>query len=716
MRRSSRVANLVVATAAWLFAACCPLCYPQSETYCTINKATIDKLTNATRVTLSADGVVQGAFRALDYWEREGNSYEPRLLKRFPFQLPKARTALGSFIDVSAFPISHIHMSIPRESREGVGLDVEVVLYRRAHLEQIRFSNWGSTGTWDPTGHNVRIEPSRDGRSIIITARTSYHRPPAESKEYTPPTRTSLAVSADARGQISVTALNVELGRVLGAVGDAAGLQIAIRGGANYRSSMSVTDCMPDRLMRAIARAYGLSVRSVGGIYFVTEGLPTEVDSYWAAPTAAFQLHHIAAEEALELLPEFLLRYVHVDLERNALVATGPSQLLDKLHSDLTTIDQPVPQIRLRATIIERVAKRSLERASEMLFADGTHELQIGDAGRLGYRVASQRMDDLHLKLAALQSRGLIRTTICPTVTTASGRTGEIFLGQRLHFAFQGRASGGGGSGQEVVLESVDVGSSIFALPWTGDSEHIRMRLRMQANTVLSVSDAGLPLVATRSVEGTVQIRSGDVIVLGGLVLESHDRTRRGTLPVGLPLAGHIGQAKARRLGATEALVLLSADAVAQGTRAVPPGQRPPAIPRDPVVLHAPKGQRFDALVRATQAALTEGGAWVTVIRGELKPRFRSTDLVCIGDPGDSKVAGLVHRLSGDLRVSRRRASRRAPLPLGLAEIWRPKSGTILVGSNPWDETRRVVLVEGFAPPQSREPAQRPDPLAAWRG
>ena len=115
-------------------------------------------------------------------------------------------------------------------------------------------------------------------------------------------------------------------------------------------------------------------------------------------------------------------------------------------------------------------------------------------------------------------------------------------------------------------------------------------------------------------------------------------------------------------------------------------------------------------------SALTEGGAWVTVIRGELKPRFRSTDLVCIGDPGDSKVAGLVHRLSGDLRVSRRRASRRAPLPFGLAEIWRPKSGTILVGSNPWDETRRVVLVEGFAPPQSREPAQRPDPLAAWRG
>ena len=557
--RISRSAIALGILAASLVAAGCPRAWGQTEIYCTINKSKIDTLTNATRVTISADGLIQGEFDRGDYWIREGNDYRPAFIKRFPFKLTNARTKIGSFIDVSTYPISHISMTIPRESREGVGLDMEVVLYRRANLERIQFNNRGGTGTWDWDGNAVRIEQSRDGRQLIITARTGRYRQPEETKEEVAPERSSLEVTRDDQGLVTVKALNTELGKVLRAVSDVNGMQIAIRGGANYRSSMSIEGAPTETLMRAVSRAYGLSVRSVGGIYFVTEGLPTEVDSYWAAPTATFALYHIPAAEALELLPEFLLRYVHADPERNALVATGPPQLLDKLESDLRAVDQPVPQIQLSAIVVEKVADDSLDLASEIVYGRKSHEFQAsGDTGGLSYRIVPEAMRDLHIKLRALEESGVIRTRICPTVTTLSGRMGNIFLGRRQFFAFNAPARRGR---QEVVLESTDVGSRIITMPWTGDGEHIKLLLRVEANTVLTVDSEGLPSVATRSAQGGVRVTSGDTVVFGGMLVESPSNGKRRAGRESWPIVSGLGRGKTRRNNLTEALVLLSARA-----------------------------------------------------------------------------------------------------------------------------------------------------------
>jgi len=318
----------------------------------------------------------------------------------------------------------------------------------------------------------------------------------------------------------------------------------------------------PEDLMRAIARAYGLSVRSVGGVYYVTEGLPTEVDSYWAAPIATFRLQHLPAEEAVELLPDFLLRYVHVNSGDNALVATGPPQLLDKLAADLRRIDRPTPQIRLSAVIVEAVTQGALDAASDIVHATGRHEFATaGDTGRLGYRLVDGHLSDLQLKLRALLEAGAIRTRVCPSITVRSGAQGELFLGRRQYFAFARPTYSRDRSGQEVVLESADVGSRVRVEPWSGDGETITLKVTVQANTVLTVDSQGLPLVATRSAQGTVRLTSGDTVVFGGLALESADDRHRRARPLGAPLIGDFGRARSRTDDLSEALVLLGAQA-----------------------------------------------------------------------------------------------------------------------------------------------------------
>ena len=542
---------------AGLFA--CGAAGAQTEVYVTVTEVKVEPLSNATRVTIRTDGMVQGAFNRADFEAPEGNWAEPRQLRVFPFRLTNARTALGSFVDIGAYPVSHLSFSIPPESREGVGLDVQLVLYKRGYMDLIYFQGEDYFSGWVPAPPGVWIQLSRDGRDVIITVTSDRYREAEAPRTEVAPSQSSLSVSVDENGRLTVRALNSTLGEVLGEISDKAGLPIAVRGGANYRASMSVTQVAPEDLMRAIARAYGLSVRSVGGIYYVTEGLPTEVDSYWAAPTAGFRLLHMPAEEAIELLPDFLLRYVRADPGQNALIATGPPQLLDKLDADLRAVDQPRPQIRLSATVVEEVTEGGLEAASELVYAGAVYRFTTSaDTGRLSYEIASEPLHDLRVKLRALVERGCVRTRVCPMVTVVSGRHGEIFLGRRQYFAFAQTNHTGWGAVQEVALESADVGSRIMAEPWSGDGEHITVFVRVQANTILTVDSQGLPLVATRSAQGTVRLTSGDTIIFGGLVLESSSNTHRQAGPKALPVIGALGGGHKQVTGTTKGLVLLT--------------------------------------------------------------------------------------------------------------------------------------------------------------
>ncbi len=188
-----------------------------------------------------------------------------------------------------------------------------------------------------------------------------------------------------------------------------------------------------------------------------------------------------------------------------------------------------------------------------------------GNSGQLSYRTVPTSLDDLHVRLRALEEAGHIRTRICPTVTTLSGTVAEVFLGTRQFFAFSARTYSRDGPRQEVVLESTDVGSSIRARPWTGDAEHVTLRLRVQANTVLTVDRDGLPLVATRTARGTVRVTSGDTVVLGGMLLDSPSRSMRRAGGARMPVLGGLGRARARQRNLTEALVLVSARASTTG-------------------------------------------------------------------------------------------------------------------------------------------------------
>ena len=64
----------------------------QTEVYCTVNSVKAEALTNATRVTISADGMIEGEYDRDDFRRRVCTHYAPQAQRAFPFRLVNART------------------------------------------------------------------------------------------------------------------------------------------------------------------------------------------------------------------------------------------------------------------------------------------------------------------------------------------------------------------------------------------------------------------------------------------------------------------------------------------------------------------------------------------------------------------------------------------------------------------------------------------------
>lgn len=587
MRRGRRSAShLMVAAgpvgAAALLLLAAGTARAQTAAYCYLTEIKAEALSNAVRVIFTTDGTINPHFNLNDFWT---SSYDPMRLTSIRFSLPDARSQVGSFKDIAEYPVSHVGLSVPRDSREGIGLDVELALYRPGTVVQY---DLGSGESWymgwpDMGGPLIQISMSTDRRSLIIVVLSDRHREVgAQAEGAQLPRRTSLDVTPGPDGRLTVHALNADLGHVVEAVAAAAGVQAAVGDEVQRQGSLSLTNMDVQSVFHAIARAYGLSLDRSEGLYRFSEGTPESVGAYGGSASAVFPIEHMPADDALELLPDFLLRYVRVDRAHNALAMTGPPQLLAKLGATLQRVDLPQPQIELRPLIVERVAEGGLERALEVLLARGNTEAQLATgSGNLGVEVLPEPLRDLQARLRALERRGWIRLRIAPVVVVRNHQQGNLFVGQTLYYPIVV------GYYQQVQLTSVEVGTRVWCQPWTG-GKAITVPLYLEANSIVSVDEQGTPLIATRRLNTQVRVEPEDTMVLGGLTMLTTDAERRHlpALRQAPSLDAALG-AEIRSTQETDVLMLLQARVAAE-----PAPPQPAARSAEPAAPQAITGDR----------------------------------------------------------------------------------------------------------------------------
>jgi type IV pilus assembly protein PilQ len=162
--------------------------------------------------------------------------------------------------------------------------------------------------------------------------------------------------------------------------------------------------------------------------------------------------------------------------------------------------------------------------------------------------------NQLGVFIEALESVGNATVLSNPQVLTVNRHLAEVLIGQRLPYFTTT-------SNQTATLQSVnflEVGTSLIFRPFISGDGYVRLEIQPKSSTGV-INAQGLPEETTTQVSANVLVRSGNTVVIGGL-METREFTDTTQVPLlgSLPFFGGLFRSEAQREVKNEIIVLLT--------------------------------------------------------------------------------------------------------------------------------------------------------------
>ncbi len=534
------VRPLLTAVVGLSLAVACGVGQAQTQIACNITEVKVKQLSNAVQITLKADGLLTTRARESDFYTvAEDGSWNKVWRKDVPLRITNARSEVGSFVDIGLYPVNYLELSTPAESREGVGLNVRLVLYRAAWFRRIKVDNMQVEWAKGWRRHVMfDVIQSQNRRKLIVTVWSDRREETAEPKKPRRELDLPSELEVDfSEGRLSVSAVNAPLEAVMERVSEATGVPILVDDLVKRLATVRLTGVDLDGFVNGVVTGYGLTAVKQDGAYFISDGLPTSLAPYTAAETRIFPVKYLGAETAINLLPNFLLRYLRPSASGDAVIAQGPAQLLDRIGEDLAVLDKPVQAVRVRAVMVQAHGMRASQRLWHLL-RGGDHTtvgVDVGE-GSLSFRRGEQPLDHYVAAIRALREREQVDVKVQPALVVRPGASAEIFVGEREYYQQQARYWWQ----QRMQLRHAEAGVRLWCWPRATGSGLIETHVRLEVST-LRRGLAGGPIVDRRNLRGTLLLSSGDTLIVGGGLYpgQSKREQRRARTAHGLPLLAH---------------------------------------------------------------------------------------------------------------------------------------------------------------------------------
>jgi len=552
----------------WLLVIGCaaPPAYAVGEAYCNITAIRSDQLPNGVRVTIEADGAIPLNYdrlidECIDFGKLvQTHRLTPDVLRptdRISLSLRNARSHVGSFAYIGKYPVSHVEISVPPGHVGSFNLDIAVCLYRKLKLSRFpEVSPQSSLAALSEGEPRFEVSLSRDQQRIIIIALSDRQAEIRRRRdvEDVPPADRELRVSFE-NGLLDVHAKNARLSELLKAVTQATGEQMT----ADTQSERLVTAELPgvtiDEFCSRISECYGLAVDGGAERRLFGDMSALTTSAYTTVTTAQIPLRWLKPAAARDLLPNCLLDYVRAGSEQNALTVTGSVPLVEKVKKDLEKIDRPGKVVAVQAVLVESSTTEELATALALDYSGAVRDYRIAiddAASSVVYSKVGVLEPSFRARLGALVASQTAKIKAESSVTLIGGETGEIFSGTRKYIQVLDIF----GEKQAVPVE---VGVRLRATAWTG-GDAITVAVASEVSNIGEVDPlTGLPTVVTRDAQGTIRVRPGETIVIGGLSqVQNRSSVRRIPLLGSLPIVGRLFQRRHHELVRSELTVFLT--------------------------------------------------------------------------------------------------------------------------------------------------------------
>lgn len=153
-----------------------------------------------------------------------------------------------------------------------------------------------------------------------------------------------------------------------------------------------------------------------------------------------------------------------------------------------------------------------------------------------------------------------------PNILTTHNKEGKVFVGEQRPVISSyvndgsntGTGTGAVGAGFRSNVTSKDIGISLSVKPLIGADGIVQLEIKQEVNDILgdiTIDGNPQPRIGRRSTESFVSVRSGEIIVLGGLQRTSQSRSSSRLGPI--PIIGDLLGARSRENTRTDLVFFL---------------------------------------------------------------------------------------------------------------------------------------------------------------
>jgi general secretion pathway protein D len=287
--------------------------------------------------------------------------------------------------------------------------------------------------------------------------------------------------------------------------------------------------------------------------------------------------------------------FVQADPATNALIITAPEPMYRQLRAMIDQLDARRAQVFIETMIVEVTGDDSADFGFQWQALGNVNGRYIGGLGTNfgtgstniitnaaantltgalagigpGFNIGVVRKigDNYGLSAIAraLQSRADTNIVSTPNLVTLDNEEAKIIVGSNVPF-ITGQYTNTGGGGSTVspfqTIERKDVGITLRIRPQIGENGTVRMTLFQESSslalgTAPGTSSAG-PTTNKRSIESTVVVDDGQIIVLGGLI-EDTITVDKSQVPIlgDIPYVGALFRTESRTKKRTNQMVFL---------------------------------------------------------------------------------------------------------------------------------------------------------------
>jgi len=314
--------------------------------------------------------------------------------------------------------------------------------------------------------------------------------------------------------------------------------------------SLEVYQVPVEKALDLLLLPYGYQWVEIDGVYFVGSPDPESPSFFTLSKTYLYRTKGNSADQLIKALPPVMKNYVF-PLSTDTVVINAPPKIASKIAETLNTIDVPEEELILEVKVVEvneetlrkwgiswQYSNQSegenftinlLEKALDIVF------------NTLDYSVLS------HIELSI--GDGSAKLLANPRLRLQSGSSGKFSAKTQRNYITT--------ENDKKVVKSVELGTEVEMKPFLLRDNTVSLTVKITSSNALDKNE-GLPDTTSQSIEGTVRLKLGETVAIGGIGFDTYTTvTDKVPLLGDIPVFGYLFKKETERKIHKEILILV---------------------------------------------------------------------------------------------------------------------------------------------------------------